>query len=220
METSKKIVAIDGPAGTGKSTVAREVAKKLNWAYLDTGAIYRVVGLLALRHETEDEAFLVDLIQRSHIQFHWSNSQNKVFLNSEDVTADIREEKVGMLASRVSAYARVRAALLGLQRELGKRGHVVVEGRDIGTVVFPDAAYKFFLTASPEIRAKRRFNELQLKGEKNLDYQELLNQMQARDEQDQNRQSAPLKKAESATTFDTSSLSVDEVVEMILNSVQ
>ena len=214
---TRPIVAIDGPAGAGKSTVARRVADALGFVLVDTGAIYRVVALAAARRgvawsEGKNLGNLAqNLVQNTSIRFEGT----KVFLDSEDVSVAIRTPQIGMGASQVSAHPEVRAALLDLQRQAGKDGGVVLEGRDIGTVVFPDAEVKVFLTASPEVRAERRYEELVAKGNKDVSLASTLEDVKKRDAQDTGRAHAPLRQAEGATLVDSSSLTIDEVVATI-----
>ncbi|MGH7281143.1 MAG: (d)CMP kinase [Polyangiaceae bacterium] len=217
MARTRPIVAIDGPAGAGKSTVARRVADALGFVLVDTGAIYRVVALGAERRgiawsDAENLGDLArELVQNTSIRFEGT----KVMLANEDVSVAIRTPQIGMGASQVSAHAEVRAALLDLQRQAGKNGGVVLEGRDIGTVVFPDAEVKVFLTASPEVRASRRYEELVAKGNKEVSLESTLDDVKKRDAQDTGRAHAPLRQAEGATLIDSSSLTIDEVVEKI-----
>ncbi len=217
MSRTRPIVAIDGPAGAGKSTVARGVADRLGFVLVDTGAIYRVVALAAERAGIawSDAKNLGDLaqklVQNTSIRFEGT----RVMLANEDVSIAIRTPQMGMGASQVSAHPEVRAALLDLQRQAGKDGGVVLEGRDIGTVVFPDAEVKVFLTASPEVRAHRRYEELVAKGNKDVSLASTLEDVKKRDAQDTGRAHAPLRRAEGATLVDSSSLTIDEVVAKI-----
>ena len=214
---TRPIVAIDGPAGAGKSTVARRVADALGFVLVDTGAIYRVVALAAERRgvtwsDGKNLGNLAqELVQNTSIKFEGT----KVLLDSEDVSTAIRTPQIGMGASQVSAHPEVRAALLDLQRQAGKGGGVVLEGRDIGTVVFPDAEVKVFLTASPEVRAERRYEELVAKGNRDVSLASTLEDVKKRDAQDTGRAHAPLRQAEGATLVDSSSLTIDEVVATI-----
>ena len=204
-------IAIDGPAGAGKSTAARALAKRLGFFLLDTGAIYRTLALHAGRQgiAQTDGPGLGALAARLPIRF---DAESRVWLGDEDVSTAIRTPEMSQGASTVSAHPEVRAALLGLQRQLATRGRCVVEGRDIGTVVLPDAPIKFFLTARPEVRAQRRFDELKARGQVNLDLAVTLKELQERDARDEQRATAPLKPAPDARLLDTSDLSFDEVV--------
>ncbi len=216
---TRPIVAIDGPAGAGKSTVARLVANALGFVLVDTGAIYRAVALAAERAGVSwaDGQKLGDLAQKlvQHTSIQFEGSQ--VFLEGEDVSTAIRTPQIGMGASQVSAHAEVRAALLDLQRQAGAKGGVVLEGRDIGTVVFPDAEVKIFLTASAEIRAQRRFEELTAKGNRDVTLASTLEDVRKRDAQDTGRAHAPLRQAESATLVDSTNLTIEQTVDAIVS---
>lgn len=214
----RPIVAIDGPAGAGKSTVARKLADKLGFTLVDTGALYRAVALAAQREGVawDDEAKVVAVARRMEASRSLrlvpdADRGVRVMLDGQDVSDGIRTVDMGMGASRVSAIGAVRAALLDLQRQAGESGGVVLEGRDIGTVVFPDAEVKFFLTASPEIRAQRRYDELLLRGQR-VDYAATLAEVKQRDENDTNRPIAPLRRADDAIFVDSSDRPVDEIV--------
>jgi cytidylate kinase len=218
---TRPIVAIDGPAGAGKSTVAKRVASSLGFVLLDTGALYRAVALAAKRGKVDVQdaaragALAEDLARRSAIRLE----TDKVTLDGEDVSRDIRTPDIGMDASTVSAHPAVRKALLDMQRKAGEDGGIVAEGRDIGTVVFPDAEHKFFLTASPEVRAKRRYEELVAKGQK-VTEDETLAEVKRRDAQDEGRVVAPLKPAADAELVDSSSMVIDSVVDLVLARVR
>ena len=218
---TRPIVAIDGPAGAGKSTVAKRVAKDLGFVLLDTGALYRAVALAAKRGGVDVKdasragALAEDLARRSAIRLE----AERVTLDGEDVSREIRTPDIGMDASTVSAHPAVRKALLDMQRKAGEDGGIVAEGRDIGTVVFPDAEFKFFLTASAEVRAKRRFEELVAKGQK-VSQEETLAEVKARDAQDEGRVVAPLKPAADAQLLDSSSMGIDAVVDLVLARVR
>ncbi|BAT71653.1 cytidylate kinase [Thermosulfidibacter takaii ABI70S6] len=214
------IIAIDGPAGSGKSTVSKLVAQKLGATYLDTGAIYRALGYLALKKgvSLDDEDSLEKLARAMKLEMYTTEEGQKVLLEGEDISKRIRTEEIGMAASKVSRHPKVRAALLDLQRSFAQKGSVVAEGRDTGTVVFPNADIKIFLTASPEVRARRRYLELKEKGIK-ADYDDILESVLQRDKQDSSRSVAPLRPAEDAVIIDTSDLSIEEVVNSILKLV-
>jgi cytidylate kinase len=214
------VVAIDGPAGAGKSTAARLLAERLGYALLDTGAIYRTLALLSRREGIawEDGPGVARLAVDLDIAFALHDGVNRVRLRGVDITAEIRTPEISDGASRVSALPEVRAALLDLQRRLGAKGGVVVEGRDIGTVVFPDAGAKFFLTASVEERARRRVSELQAAG-RPVDAQQTLDELRARDHRDATRAVAPLRKADDAIEIDSSLLSADAVVDRMAEVV-
>jgi CMP/dCMP kinase len=207
------IVAIDGPAGAGKSTAARLLAARLGYALLDTGAIYRTMALRARQRGIawEDGPAVAALADELELAFRLVGATNHVFANGEDVTAAIRTPEISDGASRVSALPEVRAALLGLQRRIGAAGGVVVEGRDIGTVVFPNAQAKFFLTATADERARRRVAELQAAG-RPADLAQTKADILARDDRDSNRATAPLRRAPDAVEIDSSALGPDEVV--------
>lgn len=215
----RPIVAIDGPAGAGKSTVARRLADRLGFTLVDTGALYRAVALAAQRAGIgwDDEANVVAVARRVESLrllrlVPDAEKGVRVILDGEDVSDAIRTADMGMGASRVSAFGGVRAALLDLQRQAGEKGGVVLEGRDIGTVVFPDAEVKFFLTASPEVRARRRFEELLERGQ-SANLEATLKEVIARDENDTNRPIAPLRQAADAIFVDSSDRAIDEIVE-------
>jgi cytidylate kinase len=217
----RPIIAIDGPAGAGKSTVARRVADALGFVLLDTGALYRTVALAAQRGKvpvTEPHragALAEDLARRAAITLE----RDRVLLDGEDVSKAIRAPDIGMDASTVSAHPAVRKALLDMQRKAGEQGGIVAEGRDIGTVVFPDAEHKFFLTASPEVRAKRRHEELAAKGQA-LPFEDVLAEVKRRDTQDTTRAVAPLKPAPDAVQVDSSGMDIDAVLELMLAHIR
>ena len=211
-----KIIAIDGPSGVGKTTTSRLVARALGLPHIDTGAMYRALALAATREgiDTRDETKLEELASRVRIDFIPGETP-RVLLNGEDVTALLRTPEMSMAASNVSAVPAVRRVLVRLQQELGRRGGGVLEGRDIGTKVFPETPYKFFLTARPEIRARRRYQELLAKGEE-VPYQTILEATVARDEQDSSRSDSPLRYDDTYTVIDTSDLTIGEVVKRIV----
>jgi len=215
-----QVVTIDGPAGSGKSTISRAVAARLNYAYLDTGAMYRAVGLQAdrLGIDPEDEARMAEILAQLDLSLLPGDSEVVVLLGQEDVSEAIRTPAMGMMASRVSAQAGVRAKLTEIQQELGAKGPVVAEGRDMGTVVFPGAGHKFYLDATPEERSRRRTKQLQEKGMP-ADYQEILAQTKERDIADSSRALAPLKPASDAILIDSSNMSISEVIEFIVKEV-
>ena len=215
-------VAIDGPAGAGKSTIARKVAQELGCLYVDTGAIYRTVGLYALRKgaDPKNEGEVVPLLEELKVEMQVeSDGIQHMYLNGEDVTAQIREPEISRCASAVSALPPGRAFLLDMQRELARTRSVVMDGRDIGTVVLPDATVKIFLTASPEVRAMRRWKELREKGNTDT-YEEVLRDVIQRDYDDSHRAIAPLRQAEDAVLADTSELDLEESIQLLLNIVK
>ncbi|HIX18276.1 MAG TPA: (d)CMP kinase [Candidatus Gemmiger faecavium] len=213
-------VAIDGPSGAGKSSMARRLAAELGYTYVDTGAMYRAVGLYALRagKDPADNAAVEALLPQVHLDILLKDGTQHVLLNGEDVSAAIRAEEVGMAASAVGANPAVRAFLLDTQRALAKSRDVLMDGRDIGTVVLPDATVKIFLTASPEARAQRRFAELQAKGEQ-ADFETVLADIRRRDNQDTHRAAAPLRQAEDAVLVDTSELDIEQSFALLKNTI-
>lgn len=215
-------VAIDGPAGAGKSTVARRAAEALGICYVDTGAIYRTVALAVVQSGVDcaDESQVEALLSRIHIRLRWTDDGvQHMFLNDEDVSSLIRAPEVSQLASRVSALPSVRRFLLETQREVARTNSVIMDGRDIGTVVLPHADVKIYLSASAETRAKRRWLELREKGLAEP-YEDVLREMLERDERDMNRKIAPLRRAEDAVLLDTSALSPEESIAAILNIIR
>ncbi len=211
------IVTIDGPAGTGKSTVAKRVAEELGFEYLDTGAMYRMVGLFML--ESSVDVRFESLVSNAVMQLTLSFKDGRSLLNGEDVTHQLRTSDVTYAASKVAGYAAVRKVLVSQQQEIAANLDIVCEGRDQGTVVFPDAECKFFLTAQPEERAKRRMLELESQGE-SVDFVTLLQEQMERDERDQSRSVAPLKPAEDAIIIDTSTMKIDAVVKKLVITVR
>ena len=215
------IIAVDGPAGAGKSSSSRLLAEQLGYRYIDTGALYRAVGLLAWERgiRPDDQDGLTVLCSSLSLRFVAGTDGPRLLLGERDVTADIRRPEVSQMASQVSAHPVVRKRLLVLQRELGKDGGVVMEGRDIGTAVFPDADVKFYLDALPEERGRRRYTELQQQGA-SADLMETVQEMAERDRRDSGRVHAPLRKAEEAVVIDTTMLPLAEVVRVMATHVQ
>lgn len=210
-------IAIDGPSGAGKSSMARRLAEKYGFIYVDTGAIYRSLALAAVRNATDrkDEAQVMELLKRTNISIGYNDvGEQRMYLNGEDVSETIRKPEVSVAASDVSAHAKVREYLLEMQRRLARENNVVMDGRDIGTVVLPDAAIKIFLTASAQARATRRLAELNTKGVV-TSFDEVLKDIEYRDAQDTERAAAPLKKADGAVTVDTSELNFEESLERL-----
>ena len=210
-------VAIDGPAGAGKSTIAKAVAAKKGYIYVDTGAMYRAMALYFIRAKvsSDDEQSIADMVDDIRVSIKYQDGQQHVILNDEDVTGLIRTEEVGNMASATSVYGPVRTKLVALQQELAKTSDVIMDGRDIGTVVLPNANVKIFLTASVECRAKRRYDELVKKGEK-ADFDKIAKDIEERDYRDSHREISPLKQAEDAILVDSSDMTIDEVVNTII----
>ena len=213
----KLIIAIDGPVGSGKSTVARRVAQVLDYTYIDTGAMYRAVALKALRNGVSVEATdeLVTLAGDSKIDLHGQDGTQQVFLDGQDVTSQIRSAEISQAASKVATVSGVRHVLVTEQRRAGHKGGVVMEGRDIGTVVFPDAELKIFLTASAEIRASRRWREHQQKGDM-VDLARTLEEIRERDKRDRERATSPLVQAADAVLVDSTAMDAEEVARLIV----
>ena len=214
-------IAIDGPAGAGKSTVARRVAATLGYLYVDTGALYRTVGLNALRLglATDDPDQVIPTLQDLQVSLRFIDGEQRVFLGDEDVSEAIRRNEVSMAASNVSAIPEVRAFLFDLQRNIAANNNCLMDGRDIGTVVLPDAPIKIFLTASAEARADRRYKELTEKGQ-TVEYEALLQEIRERDYNDSHRAIAPLQQADDAILVDTTELGLQEVIDTILAIVK
>lgn len=210
-------IAIDGPAGAGKSTIAKTIAEKLKFIYVDTGAMYRAMALFFIRSRTDhtDEAAIDRACREIKVSIAYENGMQQVILNGENVTGQIRTEEVGNMASKTSAYPSVRATLLDLQRDLAKTADILMDGRDIGTNVLPDADLKIYLTASVEVRAKRRYDELIEKGQ-DADLATIEEDIEKRDHQDMTREIAPLKQAEDAVLVDSSEMTIDEVVDTVI----
>lgn len=210
-------IAIDGPAGAGKSTIAKKAAKELSYIYVDTGAMYRAMALFFLREgiSAEDETAISQACDRINVTLSNENGEQQVFLNGENVNGLIRTEEVGTMASRTSIYGKVREKLTQLQREMAHTTDLIMDGRDIGTCVLPEAQVKIYLTASVETRGKRRFLELQAKGQ-DCQLEKICEDIRKRDEQDMNREISPLRQAEDAVLIDSSFLTIEEVVEKIL----
>lgn len=206
-------VAIDGPSGAGKSVIALKIAQRFNLTHIDSGAMYRVIALKASRQDVDfdDEEKLVDIIHNTTIRF---SKDKRVFMDDEDVSLEIRQEKISLGASDVSKLKEVRRLLVLAQQDMAKEKNCIMEGRDIGTVVLPEAEVKIFLTASVDVRSKRRYLDLLAKGI-NANYDNIKRDLILRDHQDTNRKESPLKKAEDAVELDTTHLSIDEVIDAI-----
>ena len=215
MNASVPVITLDGPGGAGKGTVCLLLAKKLGWHMLDSGSLYRLTALEALRKDVHSEPQLIEIAEKMDIEYVPDNGQLQVLLDGRDVTDAIRAEAVGSRASEVAAIAGVRQALLERQRAFAAAPGLLADGRDMGTVVFPQAQLKIFLTASPEERAKRRYKQLKEKGiDANLP--ELVAELEARDKRDCERSAAPLKAADDAIVLDTTEMSIDQVVEQVM----
>lgn len=214
-------IAIDGPAGAGKSSLSRRLANELGYIYVDTGALYRAIGLKfsLLGYDTALNCNISDVLRNTVVDIKFADGVQKVFLDGEDVSDRIRTPDASMMASAVSAKSEVRAFLLDMQRHLAEKNDVVMDGRDIGTVVLPNADIKIFLTASAEIRANRRFNEL-LEKNTAVSYEDVLADIQKRDYNDSHRSIAPLKKADDAILADTSALDFEESLKLLLQIVK
>lgn len=215
-------IAIDGPAGAGKSTIAKRVAEELNFMYIDTGALYRAVALCAIQKniEPDDSQRVSEMLSEIKVQLAFNYRFEKVvLLDGKDVSSQIRTPEVSMAASKISALPQVRAYLLDLQRDIAKENNVIMDGRDIGTVVLPDAKVKIFLTASPQVRAERRYKELSEKGA-NVSFDEVLRDVNERDYNDSHRKTAPLKPAEDSVFVDTTDLDFEQSVEKIISVIK
>ena len=209
-------IAIDGPAGAGKSTIAKIVAKELGYIYVDTGAMYRTMALACYRAgiKADQKEEVIEKCKSVDVSLGYENGTQKVYLNGEDVSIEIRQEVIGNMTSAIAVYGPVREILVKMQQELAAKNNVVMDGRDIGTCVLPNAQLKIFLTASVQVRAKRRYDELVEKGEC-CDLAEIEKDISERDYRDMHREIAPLKAAEDAVMLDSSELNIDEVVEAI-----
>lgn len=226
MTTQKIIIAIDGHSSCGKSTIAKSLAAKLGYIFIDSGAMYRAVTLFALRNKlisgnNVDRKALIKLLPDIRIEFRYNQTTQKsdTYLNGENVEEEIRQLPVSQNVSPVATIAEVRAAMVRLQKGLGKNKGIVMDGRDIGTVVFPEAELKFFVTASAEIRARRRFDELIAKGE-TVSYAEILKNVEERDRMDSNRKASPLRKADDALVLDNSDMTREEQMEWVTDRVE
>lgn len=223
MPESDKIITIDGPAGSGKGTVAKLVAQKIGYSYLDTGAMYRTIALaVSEKHiKIENESEIESVLNETEIKTEYNNTNLNIFLNNNDVTDKIRTPEISKLSSDIARIKSVREFLVKLQREIGLKGNIVVEGRDMGTYVFPNAKHKFYLDATAEERAKRRYKQLKEKNNEEVHtFEEVLNEIKSRDKQDMERKESPLHPALNAVIIDTTSLTPSEVVVKILKSTE
>ena len=217
MSSTYEIITLDGPSGAGKSTIAKLLANKLSFKYLDTGAMYRAVTLYMIKHHIDinNNSEVISALNNLSINF---DNAGRIYLDDEDVTEAIRSMEVVNLVSKVSSISIVRQNMVSLQRKIAEGGNYVVDGRDIGSVVFPDSKYKFYMDASLDERAKRRYNEELSKG-KNITYEEVRESIRKRDEFDSNREDSPLVVPKNANIIDTTSMTIDEVVEKIANVI-
>lgn len=213
-------IAIDGPSASGKSTIAKVASKKLGYTYVDTGALYRTIALAAVENniDVSDENKIKKLLTQINIDIRFENFEQRVILNNRDVSEDIRLPEISLATSKVSALKVVRDYLFSLQRNFAEKTNVIMDGRDIGTVILPNATVKIFLSASVESRAKRRYKELQEKGIQE-NFNSVLDDMKLRDYQDSHREIAPLKKADDAIMLDSSNLTLEETVQSVLNII-
>lgn len=215
------VIAIDGPAGAGKSSTAKAVAQRLGFTYIDTGAMYRAITYLVIQHKVDvkDEARIIELAAQAKIDFRWQDGELHTYLNDRDVTREIRSTEVANLVSPVSAIGGVREIMVGMQRALGRDTNVVMEGRDIGTRVFPDAEFKIFLQADLETRARRRIKDYQKIGQ-DIPVAEIIAEIERRDTIDSSRAHSPLMQAADAVVIDTSNLTFEEQVNKIIALIQ
>ena len=214
-------VAIDGPAGAGKSTIAKMLSKEMGYIYVDTGAMYRAMAVYFSQNgiDPDNEEMINEAVKNVDIVIEYKDGAQQVILNGVNVTSLLRTEETGKMASKTSKYAAVRSKLVELQRNLAKSTDVLMDGRDIGTTVLPDAFVKIYLTASTEARAKRRYDELVEKGEK-CDYEEIKKEIESRDYQDMHREISPLRKADDAVLVDTSDMGIEEVINTIKKIIE
>ena len=216
-------IAIDGPSGVGKSTIAKILAKELNYTYIDTGAMFRALSVYCLDHkaDAEDKEFVTSLVPQVRLGIRYIDDVQHMFVNGIDVTDRLRTETVSHTASVISQYPEVRAMLLKMQRDIAAEQNVIMDGRDIGTVVLPDASLKIFLTASCSVRAERRYKQLKESGKlEGATFDSILKELEERDYRDTHREAAPLKAADDAVVIDTSNLSIDEVRDSILRELE
>ncbi len=217
----KFVIAIDGPAASGKSTTAKQLAKKLKYIYIDTGAMYRASGLCTMLQNVNlnDEAVLKNMLKKISIKIEYAEEGNRIYLNGEDVSERIREADITKLSSQIAVIGMVRRKMVELQRKMGKNGGVIMDGRDIGTVVFPNADFKFFMIADVRTRALRRWKEAKEKGEI-IPLKEIEEELIWRDKNDSTREISPLKQAKDAIPVDTSGMTIEEQVQFIYNKIE
>ena len=219
LNKSHILIAIDGPAGAGKTTIAKKVAKELGILYLNTGAMYRAAGLYAFKHNINplDNESVLTFLSQIDIDVTYENNEQHTLLNGKDVSGELSNDIISEYASKISSIHAVREKMVAIQQALSKKQSLIIDGRDIGTVVLPNATHKFFLDANVEIRAKRRYDEYILKNNDNISYEEILCDMKERDFRDTTREHSPLKKADDAIYIDSSNMTVEEVVSNILS---
>ncbi len=219
--TKNIVIAIDGYSSCGKSTIARALAKKLHFIYIDSGAMYRAVTLYLIRNNVDlsDHTAVINALEEIHLNFHSRDYNTHITLNDEDVSEEIRQMPVSELVSEVSAIKEVRQAMVRQQQRMGRSKNIVMDGRDIGTVVFPQADVKLFMTADPKVRAERRFKELQAKGE-NVSLEEIFDNLAHRDFQDTTREESPLVRAEDAIVLDNTTITEEEQLELALERIK
>ena len=215
----RQVITIDGPSGAGKSTVAKILSQKLGWSYLDSGALYRLVALHVIENNisSEQETMILEVAEKLKFRFETDNGKSIVILNNKDVTQELRNEDVGLTASKISQIGSLRKSLIKVQQQFDHENNLVTDGRDMGTIIFPNAELKIFLTASSEIRALRRYDEIKIKKpDISIDYKTILERILIRDENDLNRDIAPLNAAEDSILINTDNLDINKIVEKII----
>lgn len=215
----RQVITIDGPSGAGKSTVAKILSQKLGWSYLDSGALYRLVALHVIENNisSEQETMILEVAEKLKFRFETDNGKSFVILNNKDVTHELRNEDVGLTASKISQIGSLRKSLIKVQQQFDHENNLVTDGRDMGTIIFPNAELKIFLTASSEIRALRRYDEIKIKKpDISIDYKTILERILIRDENDLNRDIAPLNAAEDSILINTDNLDINKIVEKII----
>lgn len=214
-------IAIDGPSGAGKSTIAKKAAERLGIIYIDTGAMYRAIGLYIYRigADADDAAAVAENVSGANVSITYENGERQVWLNGENVSDEIRKEHIGRIASKVSAVKEVREHLLKLQKDFASQNDVIMDGRDIGTCILPNADVKIFLTASSDVRAKRRCDELNAKGQQ-ADFEQIKKDIEERDYRDSHRELSPLRRAKDAALLDTSDMNIEQATEAVLKLIE